>query len=123
MGKTYLTKEELGQFPTIEEIDTLFSKGNNNPDTWGLCYNQNSEPMFQFRSQSDDWVLLLSIEDIFEDMCEDYDDSDDFSKLVLFYGIEYPDYQKIFTEIIDTYSDEEAEEINRQRLEDIGLRH
>lgn len=83
MAKTYLTEEELDQFPTIEELITDI--GESAPCDWGLCQNQFGE--LAIAEECQEWELLMSLPEILSHLKIRYGEHPNPREIYFFYGI------------------------------------
>lgn len=107
MGKLHLAIRELEeQFPTIADL-VEWSKGEN-PDIWGMCQNNNGE--IDFRKGGEEWLLQVTLNEIFKDAYFKYGEWYGQGDILIFYGVECFKTNDIYFELIELSSYIEATE-------------
>ena len=86
MGKARLTLEEVKQFPTLRKL--VDGSEGRNTEEWGMCKNNEGE--ITFGEASPCWVLLVSLDGLFNCASMQCGEDHSIDDIVLFYGVEYP---------------------------------
>lgn len=84
MGKLRLSRIDLRQFPTIDEL--LFRNGGKDRENWGMC--QNADGKISFREPSSEWQLVFSLKLIIDESIASCGKEAKAKDIVLFYGVE-----------------------------------
>lgn len=124
MARIFMSKSTMERFSSMSHINTLYNnapKSASDPSMWGLCHD--GKGGFVFRQTGNGWFLLISIEEISCVLDQTYDESYDFNKLILFFGIECSTPQNLHWEILDISSEDEILERELEFLEGITIRH